>query len=139
MAAKGSIKFVMMMQSNCPIFQWGSTSNLPVFEQLSMNISGFFGAFSSLIKLLQANSLLSSEDKLNHVKFSKTHIIFRDSGFFQSIYVVESLNNRTQKFILQSIKQLEKSFLGKYKPLLENWDHNIEPFREFKRTCDELL
>ena len=139
MTAKDSIKFFMMMQSQCPIFQWGVNSDVPIFEQLSMNISGFIGAFSSLITLLQGNQILKPEDKLDHVKFSQTHLIVRDNGVFQSIYIVESLTIRNQKSITQLMNKIDRKFLDMFGTILRNWDHNIEPFQEFNAICETLM
>lgn len=139
MTAKDSIKFFMMMQSQCPIFQWGTNSDVPIFEQLSMNISGFIGAFSSLITLLQGNQILKPEDKLDHVKFSQTHLIVRDNGVFQSIYIVESLTMRNQKSITQLMKKIDRKFLDMFGTILRKWDHNIEPFQEFNAICETLM
>lgn len=139
MKSPSSIKFVMMMQSNCPIFQWGNAQEFPIFEQLSMNISGFFGAFNALINLLQANNLLSENDQLDNVKFDKTRIYFRDNGIFQSIYIIESVGLRNKKLIDQVMNKIDKKFLGKFANQLENWDHSIEPFKEFKEFCDKIL
>ncbi len=128
-----------MTQSNCPIFQWGTKTDVPIFEQLSMNISGFIGAFSALINLLQGNKLLKPEDKLDYVKFSKTHLIVKDHGIFQSVYIVDSLTVRNQKPITQLMNKIDKKFIEMYGTLLQHWDHDIKPFEGFNDICDELL
>ncbi|MHA1266715.1 MAG: hypothetical protein ACTSRS_15875 [Candidatus Helarchaeota archaeon] len=136
---KSPIKFIMIMKSNCPIFQWGIDSDLHVFEQLSMNLSGFFGAFNSLITLLQQSRLLKTDETLNHVNFNKTRIYYRDHGLFQSIYIVKTLPPRRQKQIILKMKRLDRLFLEQFRAQLENWDHNIEPFKQFKKICETIL
>lgn len=139
MKSKGTIKFLMMMQSNCPLFQWGLQTGLPIFEQLSMNLSGFFGAFNSLVTLLQHGNLLTGEERLDNVKFGQTQIFYRDNEAFQSIYIVESLGLRNRTALLHLMDKIDQKFRDQFGPLLKNWDHNVEPFHKFKEICDRLL
>jgi len=139
MKSASPIKFLMLVKSNCPIFQWGPDTNLPIFEQISMNISGFFGAFTSLIPLLQNLNLLGEKAKLDVIKIGKTHIIFRDNDLFQSIYVVESVGLRKQKSLVQLLKKIDDKFMQMFEDILNEWDHSIEPFKEFEEVCGKLL
>ncbi len=139
MKSSPSIKFLMMMQSNCPIFQWGEDVDLFIFEQISMSISGFFGAFDSLIYLMQGKGLLSKGEQLDNVKFEKTRIFFRDNDIFQSIYVVEAVGLRNKKAIERLIRKIDDEFTHMFGDNLKNWDHNIEPFKKFKQICEKFL
>ncbi|NVM28247.1 MAG: hypothetical protein HWN65_05355 [Candidatus Helarchaeota archaeon] len=128
-----------MMQSDCPIFQWGNKTDLPIFEQISMNMSGFFGAFNALIHLLQDNGLLTEEEQLENVKFNKTRIFFRDNGIFQSIYITDSVGIRNKKVLDRLMQRIDDEFLHMFNDQLHHWDHSIEPFQKFEEVCKNLV
>ena len=139
MKSSGPIKLVMFLKSNCPIFKWASDQNLPLFEQISANLGGFFGAFGSLIHLLETTNLVTEGAQLENIRIGKTLIIYRDKDLFQSIYLVESMGLRNKKAITQLMDKIEKEFQQRFGDHLSNWDHSIEPFDEFEEICKRYL
>ena len=139
MSNTSPIKLIMILKNNCPIFQWGDIKGVPLFDQISTTISGFFSAFISLIPYLEKAGLISEGDRLEHIKFDKTRIFYRDNDLFQSIYFISPVGPRNQKMIFQLMAKIDKQFDNLYGSQLREWDFNIEPFNEFTKVCDKTL
>lgn len=139
MKSMSIIKFFMFMKSSCPIFQWGIGKDLSEFEQISVNIGGFFGAFGALIRLLQRSGLLNENARLDNIKIGESLIFYRDNGTFQSIYMVESMELNNKNAIFKLIEKIDNKFLQMFGNQLKNWDHSIELFKNFKDVCEEFL
>jgi len=129
----------MIMKNYCPIFQWSRGQNFPIFEQISTNISGVFGAFTLMIPFLQRAGLLSETDKLENINFGKTRIFYRDNMLFQSIYFVNPFVFRNQKIIVQLMQKIDNEFMQNFGDSLKNWDHSIDLFIKFNEICEKLL
>ncbi|MHA1146542.1 MAG: hypothetical protein ACTSRW_17525 [Candidatus Helarchaeota archaeon] len=129
-----NLKGMIFLVNRRPVFI-KHFENVKLNTNIGFQLEGFLTVLNGIQTVLASQQLMTDDERLIELIFSKTHIRISQN---HNVEVMAVLNAPPDTNDLNLIQELKTKFSEFFAKTIQDWDKNLAKFDAFQEVCEEI-